>query len=71
MPEKYLSYFHHYFLCLYQRKFRDIPIELFPKSFHLPDGLGEADLALRDKRDAVKYYKKALEVNSEIVRFLM
>jgi CubicO group peptidase (beta-lactamase class C family) len=41
-------------------------IELFPKNFHLLDSLGEAYLALGDKRNAIKYYKEALEINPEL-----
>ncbi len=39
---------------------------LFPKNFHLLDSLGEAYLALGDKRNAVKYYKEALEINPDL-----
>jgi CubicO group peptidase (beta-lactamase class C family) len=39
---------------------------LFPKNFHILDSLGEAYLALGDKHNAVRYYKKALEINPEL-----
>ncbi len=41
-------------------------VELFPDNFHLHDSLGEVYLALGDKSNAIKSYKKALEINPKL-----
>ncbi len=38
-------------------------VDMFPDNFNLLDSLGEAYLAVGDRVNAVKSYKKALEVN--------
>jgi CubicO group peptidase (beta-lactamase class C family) len=41
-------------------------IELFPDNFHLFDSLGEVYLELGDKSNALKSYKRALEINPKL-----
>lgn len=41
-------------------------IELYPDNFHLFDSLGEVYLELGDKSNALKSYKKALEINPKL-----